>query len=86
MGRNRRHAQARHDVPGRLPVLARPRRLSRAQPVRRRAGPPAAGAPVRAPRQRAGAGRTHQRPGHRNAGTAGRAASGIRRHRAARQP
>ncbi|KAG1387629.1 hypothetical protein G6F58_013626 [Rhizopus delemar] len=77
MGRNRRHAQARPAVPGRLPVLARPRRLSRAQPVRRRAGPPAAGAPVRAPRQRAGAGRTHQRPGHRNPACAGRCAAGV---------
>ncbi|PJI54306.1 hypothetical protein CTI14_16975, partial [Methylobacterium radiotolerans] len=38
------------------------------------------------PRQRAGAGRAHQRPGHRNAGTAGRAAAGICRHRAAGQP
>ncbi|KAG1439515.1 hypothetical protein G6F55_013714 [Rhizopus delemar] len=36
-----------------------------------------AGAPVRAPRQRAGAGRTHQRPGHRNPACAGRCAAGV---------
>jgi ATP-binding cassette subfamily F protein uup len=62
-------AQARQELPGRLPVLARAptRRCARS---RRRAQPAAAGAPVRAARQRAGAGRADQRPRHRHAGTA----------------
>ena len=45
---------------------------------RRRAQPAAAGAPVRAPGQRAGAGRAYQRSGHRHAGAARRPAPELR--------
>ena len=86
VGGDRRHAQARHELSGRLPVLAGARRVAGAQPVGRRTRAPAAGAVVRTPGQRAGAGRAHQRPGYRNAGTIGRAVAGILGHRAAGQP
>ena len=86
VGGDRRHAQARHELSGRLPVLAGARRVAGAQPVGRRTRAPAAGAAVRTPGQRAGAGRAHQRPGYRNAGTIGRAVAGILGHRAAGQP
>ena len=54
--------------------------------VRRRAQPAAAGAAVRAARQRAGARRADQRPRHRDAGAARRPAAGLRRHRVSGQP
>ena len=53
---------------------------------RRRAQPPAAGAPVRAAGQRAGARRADQRPRHRHAGAARRPAAELRRHGVPGQP
>ena len=84
--RDRRPAQARDELPGRLPVLARARQLAGAHALGRRAQPPAAGAAVRAAGQRAGARRADQRPRHRHAGAAGRAAAGLRRHGVPGQP
>ena len=54
--------------------------------LRRRAQPPAAGAPVRPAGQRAGARRADQRPRHRHARAARGAAAGLRRHGVPGQP
>ena len=62
------------------------RDIARALVVWRRTQPLAAGSLVCASSQRAGAGRTHQRLGHRHAGTAGRAAAKLQRHGVHRQP
>ena len=78
--------EARDELPERLPVLARARRLAGAHALRRRAQPRAAGAPVRAAGQRAGARRADQRPRHRHARAARGAAAGLRRHRVPGQP
>jgi ABC transport system ATP-binding/permease protein len=55
MDRDRQGAQARDELPRRLPVRAAARELAGQEPLGRRAQPAAAGAPVRAAGQRAGA-------------------------------
>ena len=70
--RDRRRAQARDQLSRRFPVSAGARARAGQVALRRRAQPPAAGAPVQPAGQRAGAGRADQRSRHRDAGTAGR--------------
>jgi ABC-type multidrug transport system ATPase subunit len=86
IGQGQARAQARDELPDRLPVLARARQLAGAHAVGRRTQPAAAGAAVCAAGQRAGARRTDQRPRHRHAGPAGRPAAGLRRHGVPGQP
>ena len=81
--RGRKHVMSYLD---RLPVLAGARQLAGAHALGRRAQPGAAGAPVRAAGQRAGARRADQRPRHRHARAARGAAAELRRHGVPGQP
>ena len=86
VGRDRRRAAPRDELPRRLPVLAGARQLAAAHPLRRRAQPGVAGAAVRAAGQRARPRRADQRPRHRHPRTARGAAAELRRHGVPRQP
>ena len=81
-----RQAEARHRLPAGLPVHPGTRPRADHPPVRRRAQPPIAGAPVRPAVQPAGDGRADQRPRRRDPGIAGRAAGRLPGHAAAGQP
>ena len=79
-------AQARAELPRRLPVPAAARERAGQDALGRRAQPPAAGAAVRAAGQPAGARRADQRSRHRDARAARGDAAGLRRHAAPGEP
>ena len=80
-GDGERPAAARERLPARLPLPARARAVAGEGALGRRAQPPAAGAAVHAPGQRAGARRADQRPRPRDARAAGGAAGRVARAR-----
>ena len=85
-GGNQRPATAHHRLPRRFSVHAGASGRSGVAAIGRRAKPVAAGPAADEAVERAGNGRAHERPGHRNSGVIGRTARRVPRHAAAGKP